>query len=160
MEDEAAVHAYASDPLVTRFLVWGPDAEEDTRRFIAEAIGNAESPERKTFDLAVVEKQSQTLVGGAAIRVVDADGRHGEIGYVFRRDVWSRGYATETAKSLVRFGFGTLRLRHISATCDPANVASARVLEKTGLAFVKHVPVLVRGENRDSLLFACSPSDD
>ena len=30
--DEAAVHAYASDPVVTRFLVWGPNTVEDTHR--------------------------------------------------------------------------------------------------------------------------------
>ena len=36
--DEAAVHAYASDPVVTRFLVWGPNTVEDTHRFIRDAI--------------------------------------------------------------------------------------------------------------------------
>ena len=35
--DEDAVHAFAADPLVTRFTDWGPNSVEDTRAFLAEA---------------------------------------------------------------------------------------------------------------------------
>lgn len=153
--DEAAVHAYASDPVVTRFMVWGPNSAEETRRFIAEAIANSTSPERRAFDLAITGSQTKTLIGGAALRVLEPED-HGEIGYVLHRDYWSRGYATETAQALLRFGFDELGLRRISATCDPDNHASARVLQKAGLQFDRRIPhhLCVRGEWRDSLLFS------
>ena len=59
--------------------------------------------------------------------------REAFIGYCLSRDSWGQGYATETAKGLLSFGFSQLRLHRIFATCDPANLASARVLEKSGM---------------------------
>ena len=46
---------------------------------------------------------------------------------------WGRGYATEATRLLVDFGFGTLGYRRLFATADPDNVASRRVLDKSGL---------------------------
>ena len=43
------------------------------------------------------------------------------------------GYATEAARLLVCVGFEQLGLNRIFSTCDVANAASARVLEKAGL---------------------------
>jgi RimJ/RimL family protein N-acetyltransferase len=151
--DEAAVHAYASDPVVTRFLVWGPNTAEDTRHFIGESIASSLNPDRTSFDLAVIHNDSQRLIGGAALRVTDIGNFEGEIGYVFGREFWSRGYATETAQTLLRFGFDRLALQRVCATCDAENHASARVLQKAGMTFEGRVLVAVRGSWRDSLRF-------
>lgn len=156
--DDDAVQTYASDPVVTQFLLWGPNTIEDTRGFIADAIEHSRNPRRTIFELAVVHSRSQTLIGGAGLSVTGAERDEGVIGYVFNRDFWSRGYATEAAKALLRFGFEQLGLRRISATCDSGNVASATVLTKAGLLFEERIPnhLLVRGSLRDSLLFATS----
>jgi len=42
------------------------------------------------------------------------------------------GYATEAARAIVAFGFDTLGLHRIAATCVADNAASAHVLEKIG----------------------------
>lgn len=159
--DVAPVHAYASDPLVTRFLIWGPNSLEDTRQFIAEAIASSQSPDRTSFDLAAAESASSAPIGGAAVRVVDIAGRQGDIGYVLHRDFWSRGYATEIVRLLLEVGFDKLGLRRITATCDPDNLASARVLEKAGFQFEGKIDrhMFVRGSWRDSLLFARHATD-
>jgi RimJ/RimL family protein N-acetyltransferase len=60
----------------------------------------------------------------------------GDLGFIFSKDVWGMGYATEAARAMVRAGFEELGLTRIFATCDVANGASARVLEKAGLARV------------------------
>jgi RimJ/RimL family protein N-acetyltransferase len=46
---------------------------------------------------------------------------------------WGQGYATETGKALLAFGFEQLRLQPIWPTCDPANTASAHILEEVGI---------------------------
>ncbi len=38
-EDLAAVHAYGSDPQVTRWTVFGPNTENDTREFLRAGPG-------------------------------------------------------------------------------------------------------------------------
>ncbi len=56
-----------------------------------------------------------------------------EIGYYLARSAWGKGYATELASGLIRYGFGALGLDQIVAVILPENVASGRVLEKAGL---------------------------
>jgi [ribosomal protein S5]-alanine N-acetyltransferase len=159
--DEDAVHAFAADPLVTQFTDWGPNSIEDTRAFLAEATAQATNPQRAEFTLAAVHASSGRLIGSVAIGVTSVQHRRGEIGFVFHRDVWSQGYATEAAELLLRFGFDHLQLRRISATCHPDNHASARVLQKAGLEYEGRIRshLLVRGAWRDSLLYAAVNGD-
>jgi RimJ/RimL family protein N-acetyltransferase len=156
LADEDAVHAIAADPLVTQFTDWGPNSIEDTRAFLAEATAQATNPHRGQFTLAVVHASSGRLIGSVAIGITNAQHRRGEFGFVFHRDVWSQGYATEAAELLLRFGFDHLQLRRITATCHPDNHGSARVLEKAGLEFEGRMRshLFVRGAWRDSLLYA------
>ena len=155
-EDHQAVHAYASDPAVTKFTDWGPNRIGETQAFRASAAAQRRRKGRAEFTLAMVQIASGTLVGSGAISVTSAHHRRGELGYVVNRDYWSQGYATEAAGLLVQFGFQHLRLRRIEATCDPGNHASARVLQKAGLSYegLMRSHMLVGGVGRDSLLYA------
>jgi len=56
-----------------------------------------------------------------------------ELGYRLSPDAWGRGYATEGARALVRYGFADLGLQRIIGLTHPDNVASQRVLQKAGL---------------------------
>lgn len=161
LTDEDAVHAFAADPLVTRFTDWGPNSIEDTRAFLAEAITQATNPQRAEFTLAALHASSSRLIGSVAIGVTSVQHRRGEFGFVFHRDFWSQGYATEAAKLLLQLGFDHLQLRRISATCHPDNHASARVLEKAGLEYEGRMRshLFVRGAWRDSLLYAAVEGD-
>ncbi|MFD2419172.1 GNAT family N-acetyltransferase [Amycolatopsis pigmentata] len=107
----------------------------DTRAFMHAVLAQSRNAERAEFNLAAVERDSGRLVGSAALQVTSREHARGELGYVFHREVWSRGYATEAGRLLLRFGFESLRLRRISATCRPENVASARVLVKIGMRY-------------------------
>jgi ribosomal-protein-alanine N-acetyltransferase len=131
--DFAAVHAYAGDPEMTRYMAWGPNTEADTREFLAEALAARGTEPRTVFDLAITLRDGGRLVGGCGLRVSEPRHRGGVIGYILHRDAWGRGYASEAAQALVDFGFGTLGMHRIYAVCDPANVASAHVLEKLGM---------------------------
>ena len=154
--DEEAVHAFAGDPVVTRFTEWGPNSVEDSRAFLAETTAQVTDPLRAEFTLAATLAGSGRVIGSVAIGVTSAQHRRGEFGFVFHPEFWSRGYATEASALLLRFGFEHLRLRRVSATCHPDNRASARVLEKVGLRFEGRMRdhMLVRGTWRDSLLYA------
>ena len=48
------------------------------------------------------------------------------------------GYATETVGALLKFGFKTLKLHRIIATCDPNNIGSELVMQKNGLRKEAH----------------------
>ncbi|WP_342314640.1 GNAT family N-acetyltransferase (plasmid) [Mycobacterium avium subsp. hominissuis] len=159
--DLDGVQSYACDPVVTRFLEWGPNSIEDTRSFLRRAAEQAGRTPRTVFDLAIVDIASKTLVGGAVLSVTSAEHRRAEIGYIVHPEFWGRGIATEAARLLLRFGFDHLGLRRISATCDPDNHGSAKVLQKAGLLFEGRMRShrLKRGTWRDSLLYAATSDD-
>lgn len=154
--DEHALHAFASDPDVTRFTTWGPNTPADTRAFLDEVRDQARSKERNRFALAAVDSTTGHLLGSAELFVESREHRRGELGWVFDPAYWGRGYATEATRILLRFGFDDLGLHRIAATCHPDNVASARVLEKAGMTFEGRMRghMRVRDGWRDSLLFA------
>jgi len=154
--DWEAVHRYASDPEVVRFMEWGPNSEEETRRFIEKAIGCQSDQPRRNFELAVILKGLGHLIGGCGITLSRGESRRGWIGYCLNRRFWGQGYATEVARALVAFGFEALGLHKIIAGCDTQNVASARVLEKAGMRREGHLreDKWVKGRWRDSFLYA------
>ena len=131
--DWEAAHSYASDPEVVRYMDWGPNTEDETRKFIQRASEGQREQPRKNYELAIVLKEDGQLIGGCGIHVSDPINREGWIGYCLSRHFWRRGYATETAKALLRFGFDQLNLHRMFALCDPENIASAHVLEKAGM---------------------------
>ena len=56
-----------------------------------------------------------------------------EVGYLLIPSAWGAGYATETCRRLVQFGFEMTTLDEIKATADPENLVSHKVLKKSGL---------------------------
>jgi RimJ/RimL family protein N-acetyltransferase len=154
--DEAAVHVFASDPAATRFMEWGPNDVHDTRAFIAMAVAQPMHRERTEFEFATVLSQTGRLIGSVSVRITDRQHLQGELGYIFDPAVWAHGYATEATRALLRFGFDSLGLHRIAATCHPDNVGSARVLEKAGMSLEGRMREhkFVRGQWRDSLLYA------
>jgi len=57
--------------------------------------------------------------------------------YVFAKDKWGQGYATEAGRAICDYAFDRLRFKRLIALIDPDNVASARVAEKAGMTFWK-----------------------
>lgn len=154
--DWQAVHEYASDPEVVRYMEWGPNTEDESRNFIRQAIAYQQEQPRRNYEFAVVLKARDRLIGGCGIHVSNPDSREGWIGYCFNRHFWGQGYATEAARALLTFGFDRLKLHRVFATCDPANIVSISVLEKIGMQREGHLREhkWAKGRWRDSFLFA------
>ncbi len=159
--DWEAVHSYASDPEVTYYMPWEPHNSEQTTNFIQKALAMQQDQPRQNFELAVILKAQGQLIGVCGFRVSDLHNQEGWIGYCFNRHEWGQGYATEAVIALLALGFGQLSLHRIIATCDPANVASMRVLEKIGMYCEGHLREnkWVKGKWRDTLLYAILESE-
>jgi ribosomal-protein-alanine N-acetyltransferase len=56
-----------------------------------------------------------------------------EIGYVFNSAYWGEGYATESSKRILEYGFNNLNAHRIIAMCNPKNTASPKLLERLGM---------------------------
>ncbi len=155
--DLAAIQAYATDPAVVEFLPWGPNTHEDTRRFLSDVMAARAATPRQQWDLGIVLRSEQRLIGGCRLHVTDAVAGEADVGYALARRYWGQGVATEAARALVGFAFTRLGARRVWAVCEPANAASARVLEKAGLRRERFLRAhrLMKGRWRDSYVYAC-----
>ncbi|MCL6458736.1 MAG: GNAT family N-acetyltransferase [Gorillibacterium sp.] len=152
-DDWEAVHAYASDPLVTRFMLWGPNTVEETKAFIANAILAAEQNPRTHYELAVILKENGQLIGGCSLVL---NGTNGEIGYCLHPEFWRKGYASEAGAELIRYSLEERGGHRIYATCRPENTDSAKVMERIGMKKEGHLRehLYSKGRFHDSFLYS------
>lgn len=129
-DDWRAVHAYASDAAVMRYVPGGALSEDRARAFVG---GNGGDEARA----AAVLKSEGRLIGHLPFHPWFAP-RIYEIGWVFHPRYHGRGYATEAAAALLRHGFEALGLHRVVAACQPENAASRRVMEKIGMRREAH----------------------
>ena len=131
--DADALHALAGDPEVMRYV--GDGKTWDVER-VREWIGRLSVSYRtRGFSRwAVVEKESGLAVGSCGFAPLPWSGEI-DFGYMFRRDRWGRGYASEITPAALRYGFERYGFKEVVASIDPKNDASRRVLEKIGFAY-------------------------
>jgi ribosomal-protein-alanine N-acetyltransferase len=135
LDDAPAMFAYASDPEVTRYVLFETHRSvEDSEAFLRLAV---EGYERGDFGgWGVVLKDSGSFVGtcGVDMGYVPEHAR-AELGYVLSREHWGKGLMPEAVRAVIRFGFGRMELNRIQARCMIENTASARVMEKAGMTY-------------------------
>ena len=155
-EDWREVYAYTSLPEACRFEPWGPYSAEEARALVQGRIEAAGVKPRTAFGLAVVFPKTGTVIGEGGLAIHSQSFRTGEISYIIHPEYWRHGFATEVAFTLLSFGFTTLNLHRIFATCDPRNVASQRVLQKLGMQCEGRMreTLLLRDGWRDSVLYS------
>lgn len=147
-DDWPAVHDWARLPEACRYQAWGPNTPEQTRDFVRTAA------QPSTTRFVFVFLDGETVVGMGELNL---RGSHqAEISYGIHPGRWGRGLATTAARLLVDLAFGEHGRHRVFATCDPRNVASARVLQKLGLRYEGRMreTELIRDGWRDSDLYA------
>lgn len=86
---------------------------------------------------AVICKETGELIGQCGLTWQDWNGRQVlEVGYLFRRDAWGRGYATEAAVACRNYAFETLNAPEVFSIIRDSNLPSRRVAERNGMAAV------------------------
>jgi ribosomal-protein-alanine N-acetyltransferase len=126
------------------------------QEFVQMFLARQQEQPRTKFQLAVILKSSDELIGNCGIRMESAGAHEGDIGYELSPPHWSKGYATEAAVAIVHFGFSELHLHRIWAWCNAANAGSARVLEKIGMRLEGRLrdKEYFKGRWWDTLLYA------
>lgn len=122
--DAEGLHAYLGDEEVVRYEPYGAMTMEECR---LEAARRASDEAFWAVCLA-----DGTLIGNLYLSGADEFGTR-EIGYVFARACWHKGYATEAARRLMAYAFERLATRRIIALCYTRNAASFALMERLGM---------------------------
>lgn len=81
---------------------------------------------------ATIERATGACIGTHLLNHIQGE-QFIQVGFVLLSQYWGRGYATEMAIAVLRYGFAELELPEIFAITDLPNVDSQRVLLKSGL---------------------------
>ncbi|WP_235851612.1 GNAT family N-acetyltransferase [Heyndrickxia camelliae] len=130
-ENAQAIHSYASDSEVSRFIGWNLMNSVDETCEHIELMLKREAAGTHLYT-SIVLKSTQEIIGTAMIFNFDDEANKAEIGYVIHRDHWGKGYGTEIVGLITDFAFQTLHLHKLYAYVVDANIGSARILEKNG----------------------------
>ncbi len=84
---------------------------------------------------AITLKDNKKLIGVIGHYRMRWEHFRSEIGYMLLPQYHGKGIATEAIQLMVDYGFNQMNMHSLEGIIDPANIASARVLEKNG--FVK-----------------------
>jgi RimJ/RimL family protein N-acetyltransferase len=131
--DWRAVLAYQSDPRYLQYYHWTHRTADDVRSFLQTFIDDQREQPRYRYQFAAILRAGHELIGSCGIRKSTPDAHEAEIGFEFHPAHWGRGYATESARLLVAFGFEELGVDRIGARCLAENRSSLRVLERLGM---------------------------
>lgn len=92
---------------------------------------------------AVIEKESNQMIGQCGLTFQDFDGREVlEVGYLFQRAYWHKGFATEAAIACKEYAFEHLHAKEVYSIIRDSNIASQNVAVRNGMQicgkFTKH----------------------
>jgi RimJ/RimL family protein N-acetyltransferase len=129
-----------SDPEVMRFLTnGGPTPREVMERDILPRIVSGYARLGGLGRMATIERATNAFLGWIGFDPPE-EGRPDdeiELGYRLHRSAWGKGYATEGSRALIRKAFNEFGVRRVWAQTMAVNHASRRVMEKSGLRFVR-----------------------
>jgi RimJ/RimL family protein N-acetyltransferase len=144
LDDLDDIARFVADPETMRYIGTGGARTREQARASLEWM--VETFERQGFGhFAVERKEDGALVGRSGLNVWDPTDwsitRLGEangpveieIAYLFGRDYWGRGYATEAAAAVRDWALGELGFDRLIALIYPDNARSISVAEKLGM---------------------------
>ena len=87
---------------------------------------------------AVIDKKSTDFIGWCGLKYTkELD--EVDIGFRFFKKYWNQGFATESAKVCLNYGFENYNLKVIIGRAMVDNKASVKVLEKIGMTYIEEI---------------------
>lgn len=84
---------------------------------------------------AVIEKVSGECIGQIAYFLVDNKNHFAEIEYCIGSQFQRKGYATESTRAVISYGFESIGLHKVQICARLVNTPSRRVIEKCGFTY-------------------------
>ena len=140
LQDEETMHAYN-----------GAFNNDETQEWLDRQIARYK---RYGFGLwAVVLKETNEMIGQCGLTMQPWKNQEVlEVGYLFQRKYWHKGYATEAAKACMDYAFQKLNADEVCSIIRDINIASQNVALRNGMQikddWIKHYRGVEMPHNR------------
>ncbi len=140
--DVDALCDYRSLPEVARYQGWEFFGPDDAASLIAGQAGAEPGVPGTWFQLAIVEKATETMIGDCGLHCLLDSPRQMELGVTLAPSHQRRGYATEALRCVLGFVFDALGTHRVSAVMAAENDAAASLFRRLGFRqeahFIEH----------------------
>jgi RimJ/RimL family protein N-acetyltransferase len=134
LSDLNSIHELHTLPETDEYNALGiPKNIEETKAIIKPWIEENLLGEIKNYTFTIEQRKTGEFIGLFGLKLGSDKYKRAEVWYKIHTDFWNKGYATETLKGMINFGFDTLELHRIQAGCAVENIGSIKVLEKSGM---------------------------
>jgi ribosomal-protein-alanine N-acetyltransferase len=148
--DSSTVFGMMSDAETMQFWDWPPFPD---RAVVEEIVAGQLADVRAGNALywAICLQGRDVALGVCDLSDIDIHHARAEIGFLFARAAWGKGYATEAMQTIIAHASGPLGLGRLWARVHAGNDSSRRLLTRLGLTYEGTLKghVLRDGDRRD-----------
>jgi ribosomal-protein-alanine N-acetyltransferase len=99
-EDDAPhTQIYECEPAVVRYQSFAPRSLLESLEYIQASMATAREVPRSIFDLTVVLRAEQVLVGRCGLKVAEPVNREGALWFILNPAYWGRGIIPQAARA-------------------------------------------------------------
>lgn len=111
--------------------------------------------QKLAINWAMIKIADKKMIGYIGLMNIDAENDHAEIGYILLPEYQKQGLMHEAMQAVIDFSFEKLCVHRLSATVDPLNMGSSKVLEKCGFKLEGHLREheIFEGRYLDSFIY-------
>ena len=126
---------WASDPEVTKFLMWQTHSSEDVSKNIIKDWVKEYSDEKYYHWAIVLKDNGDEPIGDIAVVHMNENVSMMHIGYCIGRSWWHQGFTSEALKAVMDYLFDVVNANRIESRHDPRNPYSGKVMQKCGMKY-------------------------
>lgn len=160
-DDLDFIHVIHSNLEVQKYATLGiPESIDESKDYLRKYLEQQNRIPRKEYGFCV------SLVNHEPIGLVGLSNglskfKSAELWFKMHPKYWGKGYITEAALLVLKFGFERLLFHRIEAGVATENIASIRVLEKIGMQKegLRRKILPIRGEWKDNFHYAVLEDD-
>lgn len=115
-----------------------PESESETKNLLKDWSLQSKHDNRKNFTFLIETTMDCVFIGVISIDIIKFKYKNAEIWFKLNPEIWRNGYATEALCRIIKFGFEDLKLHRIEGGCAINNIASYKVMEKSGMIREAH----------------------
>ena len=154
--DAPEIFDYRSDSFENRYQGWIPKTLDEVYDFIDAKISKEFNIADTWYQLVIVLKSENKLIGDIGIHFLAGDEKQVEIGCTLNKKYRKKGYAFEAMGAILNYLFYELNKHRVIASIDPRNNASMALVERLGLRKEAHFKesIFLNGEWVDDIVYA------
>lgn len=145
-------HAYRSDEILARYQGWTPMSRDEALAFLHATCTVTDLIAGDWIQLGIADAKADELLGDLGLFLAH-DGQWAELGFTLERQSQGQGHASRAVRLAIELVLAASSVGEIRAVTDVRNLASIKVLDRTGFRFAARQQAVFKGEACEELVY-------